>query len=113
MRYDFSNAVILLPDGLPMPVSETDKSPFTATKALMTGLLADNQSNQNSKMERYELFLKVRSCALTYAVKEVALLREAALVFPTLIAGQLVYMLEQKDPSASAPPEIAPEIAPA
>jgi len=97
MKYDFNVFVLQTADKKPMPMDEaTDKSPFTAAIALARALLADTAENNKTKLERYDLFLRVRALDVEYSAKDVALLREAALVYPTLIAGQLVAILDQK-----------------
>ena len=96
MKYTFATAALETDTGTPMLTSETDSAPYTADKAFARGLLADTNDNTKTKLERYELFLRVRANEDEYSAKEVALLREAALVYPTLIAGQLVKILDQK-----------------
>ena len=60
------------PDGKPIPASE--------------------------KYERFELYMKLRSADTDtdYSTAEVALLEKAVTAFPTLICGQLVYLLHGK-----------------
>jgi hypothetical protein len=95
MKYEFS-VPVLTDDGVTaIPTSETDKTPFQAAKALMNALLADTPENANTKMQRYDLFLKIRSGATDFSGAEVTALRTAALLLPTLIAGQLVKILDQ------------------
>ena len=61
-----------LPDGHPVPADE--------------------------KYKRFELYMKLRSADMDtdFSLDEVALLDKAVLVFPTLIAGQLHYLLQKK-----------------
>lgn len=85
----------ILHDGVPAPASFFYKQ----------ALIADNDETgkpvaSDKKLARFELFLKLRSADKNtdFTLDEVALLDRAVLVYPTIIAGQLHYLLAQKTP---------------
>lgn len=99
MKYDF-DIPLLDVEGKPIVVSETDSRVFTAQMAMSRGLLADTKDNEGSKLARYELYLKIRgrdAAATDFTADEAKLMRDAAMTFPTLLAGQLVRVIDQKD----------------
>lgn len=98
MKYDFPSVVLHNSDGTVVNVSDTDTRPWTAQIALKAALLTDAQQNVESKMARYELFLKLRDHKpeSEYTVEEIALLKKAAMLLPTIFAGQLSHLLDQK-----------------
>jgi hypothetical protein len=110
MQYDFSK-VLTNAQKEPMKVSDAaDAKPWTAKLALQQAILVDNEKNQGSKLERYSLWLKLDEHvdppaayaagepdpATDYSTEEVAALKTAALTFPTIFAGQLSRLLDQK-----------------
>lgn len=105
MKYAFFNKGLLNQNLKPMSVTEDPASgPWTAKDALAAAVLVDNQANATTKLKRYELFMKLNShedptpesTGTDYSTEEVALLKEAALTYPTIFAGQLSYILDQK-----------------
>lgn len=97
MKYDF-NAVLHNSDGSIVKTSDTDTAPWTSQAALKSALLTDAQQNADSKMARYELFLKLRDHKpeTEYTVEEITLMKKAAMLLPTIYAGQLSHLLDQK-----------------
>jgi hypothetical protein len=65
------------------------------TKALLADIDGDGQPVRGDvKVERYELFLKIKGAtAAELTPEDLVLLRKCALVFPTLVAGQIRAML--------------------
>lgn len=97
MKYDFK-APLRNSQGTVVRISNDDSGPWTAQVALKDALLNDNEENQHSKMARYELFLKLRdhTADTEYSAEEVSLLKKTALVLPTIFAGQIAHILDQK-----------------
>lgn len=97
MKYDFTQELVNS-EGTVVKVSDTNATPWTAWHALKSCILADTQANADSKMARYELFLKLKSAtdATDFTAEEVSLLKTAALTLPTIFAGQLAHLLDQK-----------------
>jgi hypothetical protein len=89
--------------------TEKDKAgkdaPVTLRTALRRALLSDTDEiggriSGDAKVERYDLFLKLKNGAdaAELTPEEVVLLRKVVLVFPTLVAGQLRAMLNEPAP---------------
>lgn len=110
VKYNFS-APLFNAQQKPMTISETDLSPWTAKLALQAAILVDTAKNEDSKMKRYELFLKLRGhvdeqtvrdanddkdSATDYTAAEIGLLQASAFTYTTLFAGQLSHILDQK-----------------
>lgn len=98
MKYDFESLHLINSEGVVVKTSDTDTSPWSALKALKGAILTDSAENIQSKVARYELFLKLReSTADTdYTLEDVGHLKRAALTLPTVFAGQLSHFLDQK-----------------
>lgn len=98
MKYDFAKAYLRNSEDTVVKVSDTNASAWTAAHALKAAVLADTQDNQSSKVARYELFMKLKAATATtdFTSEEVALLKTAALTLPTIFAGQLAHLLDQK-----------------
>jgi hypothetical protein len=97
MKYDFAIPMRNGKDAI-VKVSDEDPAPWTALMALKDALLADTQENTGSKLQRYELFLKLRdhTTDTDYSLDEVALFKKAALMMQTIFAGQVSHLLDQK-----------------
>ena len=84
-------------------ITEAEKPVETVT-LLKRALLADVEHDGSAvkdKLERFELFMKLKlhnfeSAVINLETAEVALLERAVKVFPTLITGQLTYLLTGK-----------------
>lgn len=92
----------LLFDGNDAVVMEGE-APADVKVILKRAVLSDMQPNgqpiqPEQKLQRFDLFLKLRSADndTDWSLDEVALLDKAVMVFPTLISGQLSYLLNQK-----------------
>jgi hypothetical protein len=81
--------------GEDMVQSETDKSPFLARDAIATALLADTDDNRKTKIQRYDLFVRVKTLKQdSFNAREIELMDEAVLAqYPTFFAGQVHYIL--------------------
>jgi hypothetical protein len=84
-------------DEKPLIDAETKKN-LTVRMMLTNAVLADVEQSGNpvrgdSRVKRYELWLKIKGAKdaeeLELTPEEATLLRDAVLVFPTLIAGQV------------------------
>lgn len=89
-------------DGFDQPVMEKD-APITAKELLKRACLADHNGdnqpvNSDEKVKRFDLYMKIKAAegVTNFEVDEVALLDKAVRVFPTLILGQLHYLLSGK-----------------
>jgi hypothetical protein len=94
VKYDFSYVLKNL-DG--SDAVEAD-GPATALKGLRTALISDPQGlTASDKSARYSLFIKLSKATADteFTVEEVALLKKAADIFPTMVYGQLCALLDQ------------------
>lgn len=98
MKYDFSTKIRSMVDGKPMTLDETSKTPLTAKTALQFALITDRPDNDKTKLARYDLYVKlgVANEKTDFTTEEVKILKDAALTQATLVAGQLVHLLEQR-----------------
>jgi hypothetical protein len=98
MKYDFSMKLKSMIPGKPMTLDENDRSPLDAKKALQFALIQDTPDNAGTKLARYDLYVKLGVCneKTDFSAEEVKILKDAALKQPTLVAGQLVHLLEQR-----------------
>lgn len=73
-----------------------DGKPAAVSKALKRAVIAFE--DKDKKLELFELFLKLKAADSTtdFSIEEIALLDKAISVFPTLIYGQLSYLLAGK-----------------
>jgi len=87
MKIDFPAVLV---DGNGNPVEDA-----SVKLALEKALLAD--APESERLERFSLFLKLRSATVDtdFSLDEVQLLVKAVRVYPTLIMGQLTYLLNQ------------------
>jgi hypothetical protein len=99
MKLDFDT---VLTDADDKPIIESDK-PISVLTLLKRAVLADITPAGEAipaieKVKRFELFLKLKFADNTtdFSIDEVKLMDDAILVFGTLIAGQLHYVLTQK-----------------
>lgn len=99
MKYDFSTILLDATDK-PIATSDTDVDSFTVRKACLQAVLVDDQENRASKESRYGLFVAIKSAKdadIELTLDEVQLLKKQVLLaYPTIIAGQICMVLEQK-----------------
>lgn len=95
MIYDLAHQIV---DGDGEPAKDADGNLVPLKKVLSQAVLADTAHNAESKLERFELWLKIRSAnlKLELTTEEALLLKEASSVYPTLVHGQLVRWIEGK-----------------
>lgn len=74
-----------------------DGSPATVRNGLKKALVSPAVKDEE-KLKRFDLYLKLRSAEADtdFTLDEVQLLVKAVAVYPTLIMGQLTYLLNQK-----------------
>lgn len=86
----------VLTDADDKPITENDV-PVSTLTVLKRAILADT-TDVAEKLSRFELFLKLKFATIDthFDLQEINLLDKAVMVFPTLIAGQLHYILTQK-----------------
>lgn len=99
MKIDFTATIFDPQGGI---VMEGD-SPVGIDALLKRAVLADNTPDgkpipPTEKYPRFELYMKLRQATsdTDFSTDEVQLLEKAVLAFPTLIAGQLTYLLHNK-----------------
>jgi len=102
MKIDFDYQIV---DENDKAVPDVDGSPVKIATLLKRAVLADANIDGTSikseeKLERYELFLKLRQADkdTDFSLAEVTLLDSAVRVYSTLILGQLHYLLNNKTP---------------
>lgn len=97
MKYDFTVQIRDEFDVL-VKTSPTDSKPWTILAALKGAVLADRPENQGNKVQRYELWLKLRDHGpdTEYSTEEVTLLKSCALTLPAFYAGMVSHLLDQK-----------------
>ena len=102
MKIDFDYQIV---DENDKPVPDVDGSPVKIVTLLKRAVLADANIDgtpikPEEKLERYELFLKLRQADkdTDFSLAEVTLLDSAVRVYSTLILGQLHYLLNNKNP---------------
>ena len=83
-------------------ILENDK-PVEVLTLLKRVILADRNPDGSpiagdEKYNRFELYMKLRSAGsdTDFSTEEIQLLEKAVKVYPTLIAGQLIYLLHNK-----------------
>ena len=98
MKIDFSALLrdaedkVVEENGIPAAVQTLLK------RAALADFLPDGRPvPADEKYKRFEIYMKLRSADMDtdFSLDEVALLDKAVLVFPTLIAGQLHYLLQK------------------
>lgn len=90
---------LLDPNGNSVHTSDTDATPFTVRNAVATALLTDGKDqhdNSATKMERYNLFVKVKTLHESdFESAAITLMRTAVLMtYGTFYAGFMVDILE-------------------
>jgi hypothetical protein len=99
MKIDFTATLV---DAEDKPVLENDKPANVLTlfkRAVIADIGPDGRPiTGDEKYPRFELYMKLRSADSTtdFTLDEVQLLEKAVRVYPTLIAGQLTYLLHNK-----------------
>lgn len=95
MLYDLTHQ--LVDDKGEPAVDETGKAASLKT-ILNRAILADTADNAKSKLERFELFLKLKAASfqVELTTEEAKLIKDASSIYPTLIHGQLVHWIEGK-----------------
>jgi hypothetical protein len=81
-----------------VPAKDEKGANATVLQALKRAVLADE--SKDKKLELFDLFMKLRTADSNtdWTLDEVTLLDKAVGVYPTLIMGQLHYLLNQKTP---------------
>lgn len=92
------NCTAVLMDSADKPIPDADIATL-----LKKAILADHTSDgkaitADEKYPRFELYLKLRQANsdTDFSTAEVALLEGAVKAYPTLVAGQLLYLLHNK-----------------
>ena len=99
MKIDFAAQLLDANDAVVLE----DEKPAKIITLLKRAVLADYTPQgqpipADDKYKRFELYLKLKSAdnETDFTLDEIALLDNAVLVFPTLISGQLHYLLTKK-----------------
>lgn len=95
MLYDLSHQIM---DDKGAPAVDETGKPAEMKTILSRALLTDTADNASTKLERFELWLKLKGAAvaLELSTEEAALIKSASKVYSTLIHGQLVHWIEQR-----------------
>jgi hypothetical protein len=95
MKYNLDQTLKTL-EGADLATSEKDQTPFSVRNAIANALLLDTDDNKPSKMDRYALFVRIKTLKESdFTTKEAALMREAVLsAYNTFVAGQTVDALD-------------------
>lgn len=98
MKYDFSGQLKSIVAGQAMKLNQDDKHALDARTALRFALLTDTADNAATKLKRFDLYMKLENSdtKTDFSVDEVKTLKDAAMTQSTLVAGQLVTILDQK-----------------
>lgn len=94
MKYSFAK-ILKNADGTDAVEGGT---PATALKGLINAVISDkHDTTAAEKAQRYALFNKLQTGADELNVEEVALLKKAIEIYPTLVYGQLAALLDQSN----------------
>lgn len=92
MEYDFGTVLKNL-DGSDAVDNGT---PQTALKGLLTALIADKpDTTVEDKAKRFGLFVKLKTGSSSLVAEDLAILKRAIEIYPTLVYGQLNAFLDQ------------------
>lgn len=80
------------------PATDEDGKPADLKKVISKALLTDTAENAKSKFERFELWIKLKLAEVEaeLTTDEAALIKEAASVYSTFIAGQIAFWASGK-----------------
>lgn len=95
MEHDLTHQIV---DEKGSPAVDESGKPAELKTVISRAVLTDTATNTASKLERFELWLKVRAAGakLVLTTEEAKLLKDASSVYSTLIHGQIVAWLEGK-----------------
>jgi len=99
MKLDFTTQLVDANDEVVLEDEKPVEVKLLLKRAALADFLPDGRPiPSDEKFNRFELYMKLRSADehTDFSLDEVALLDRAVLVFPTLIAGQLHYLLQNK-----------------
>lgn len=109
MQYDLSLFPVSDDD---QPLKDETGKPSNFRKTLITLCAADVDGDGQpvkgtEKVKRFEIYMKLKAATrvVDLSSDEVGLLSQAALAFPTIIAGQVRYFLDQKPPFGAYVPD--------
>lgn len=95
MLYDLSHQLV---DDVGNAATDAEGKAAELKTVLSKALLTDTADNAKSKLERFELWFKVKSAELKLELsnEEAKLIKEASSVYSTLIHGQIARWIENK-----------------
>lgn len=95
MEYDLSHQIV---DEKGEPAKDESGNPAPLKTVLSRAVLADTAENAKSKLERFELYLKLKASELVadLTTEEAKLIKDAASIYPCLVYGQIVAWIEGK-----------------
>lgn len=93
MQYDLSHQLV---DEQGKPATDETGSPAALKTVLSRAVLTDTADNAVTKLERFEVWLKLKASELIVDLtnEEAALIKKASSVYPTLVYGQIVKWVE-------------------
>jgi hypothetical protein len=95
MIYDLSHQII---NEKGEPAVDETGAPASLKTVLGRAVLTDTADNAGTKLQRFELWLKLRSAALAVELttEEASLIKQASSIYSTLVHGQVVHWIEGK-----------------
>ena len=99
MKIDFDAKLFDAQDKVVLDDDRPARVGMLLKRAVLADLTPDGRPTPaDEKFQRFELYMKLRQADkdTDFSLDEVALLDKAVLVFPTLISGQLHYLLLNK-----------------
>ena len=95
MQFDLSHQIL---DDKGEPAKDELGKAADLKTVLSRALLTDTADNAKSKLERFELYMKLRASELKadLTTEEAKLIKDASSVYPTIVYGQLVRWIEGK-----------------
>lgn len=95
MLYDLSHQIV---DETGKPALDETGKPAELKTVISRSLLTDTAENAKSKLERFELWMKLKAHGLEvdFTNEEAKLIKDASSIYPTLVMGQLIHWIEGK-----------------
>lgn len=95
MEHDLTHQIV---DEKGSPAVDESGKPAELKTVISRAVLTDTATNAASKLERFELWIKLKAAGLSVdlSTEEAKLIKDASSVYSTLIHGQIVHWIEGK-----------------